>query len=119
MSLVPLASQMISVLPPLFLFIAMHAVDGNWHLGCEMERYWPMLVHGPFLWYGREFRCNWIHQSAQYLAQLEDGELVPADNAYARANPVVARYLRRYDDALVEVDTRGHATLGDLLHSIN
>ena len=85
----------------------------NWHLREQMEAVWPMLVHGPFLWYGREFRPEWVERRRQWIDQLEDGELVSAEAIYACANTIVAQYLTRFDETHVVVDTQGHATLGE------
>ena len=89
--------------------------DANWHLYVELERTWPMLVHGPFLWGGRQLRPSWACKQRAWLEQLEDGEAVRAERVYACANADVAPYLRRLDAVYVAVDTDGHDTLGETL----
>ena len=79
----------------------------------QLEAVWPMLVHGPFLWHGRELRPGWAERRQKWIDQLEDGELVPAEAIYACANTLVAEHLTRVDARHVAVDTRGHASLGE------
>lgn len=90
------------------------AID-NHELCEQLERIWPMLVHGPFLWHGRELKSSWLEQAGDFVSQLEDGELVSAEAVFACSNPLVAQYVRRFDNRLAAVDTRGHATLGAAL----
>jgi len=89
----------------------------NWHLTQQLEQVWPMLVHGAFLWYGRTFRPEWVERRRQWIDQLEDGELVPADAIYACANTCVAQYLARVDEVYVAVDTRGYPSLGTAIRA--
>lgn len=89
----------------------------NEQLREQLEAVWPMLVHGPFLWYGREFRPSWLENRRQWIDQLEDGELVAADAIYACANTAVARHLTRVDDAHVAVDTGGYPSLGEAVRA--
>ena len=91
----------------------MPLVDNNWHLHTAWERFWPQIVHGSFLWGGEPLDQAWCENSSRWLDQLEDGELVMADDVYPRANYLVAPFLRRYDEWYVEVHTAGYATLGE------
>lgn len=94
-------------------------VDGNWHLVLALERYWPKLVHGRFLWGGDPPDPVWCATSSRWLDQLEDGELVLEEHVYPRANYMVAPFLRRYDDRYVEVRTKGHGTLGEAVWELH
>ena len=83
----------------------------------QMEVVWPMLVHGPFLWYGRNYRPSWVESRRRWIDQLEDGELVPAEVIYACANTAVARHLTRVDEVHVAVDTKGYRDLGEAVRA--
>ena len=91
----------------------MPLIDNNWHSHLAWEKHWPQLVHGSFLWEGEPLDPEWCAASSRMLDQLEDGELVLADDVYPRANYVVAPFLRRHDDWYVEVRTNGCGTLGE------
>ena len=82
-------------------------VDQNFHLQSAMEAEWPMLVHGPFLWYGRDFSERWLREKETFLNQLEDGELVVAEEVYCCANELVMKFVRQYDEHHLVVDIDG------------
>lgn len=82
-------------------------VDASFHLQSRMEHEQPMLVHGPFLWYGRDFAFEWLHSKEAFLNQLEDGEIVPAEAVYCCANELVMRFMRQHDVHHLAVDIDG------------
>lgn len=82
-------------------------IDQNFHLQSAMEVECPMLVHGRFLWYGQEFSHAWLSEKTAFLNQLEDGELVIAEDVYCCANELVMKFMHQHDADYLVVDIDG------------